>query len=156
MLPYRDTRITKVIIIVFFLAIAAYAYFEARGILYGPTISIVQGESTVHDPYVIVRGKASHIVSLMLDGQSVPVTKDGAFEIPYLLAPGTNHLFFTARDTYGGQRDQTIEIMYIPSATSSAPMPQSTTTPNNIGTKPTPHNDATSSSMSTSSATYVQ
>lgn len=115
MSPYRDSRWTKVILIIFFLIIIGYAYFELRGLLFGPTLTISSDVTTSHEQFILVAGKAERIVSLAMNGKEITVTEDGNFSEPYLLAPGLNRIAFDAKDTYGHVTSRTVEIMYVPS-----------------------------------------
>ncbi|HEV3244971.1 MAG TPA: hypothetical protein VG102_01270 [Candidatus Paceibacterota bacterium] len=127
MLPYRDSTLTKVALALFFIIIAVYAYFEARGILFGPTIQISQAVEQVTVPYIELTGTTSHISALSVNGQSVPVTEQGAFDIPYALSPGFNRIVLDASDKYGHSTEKVIEIVYTPSTT--AAVEASTSTP---------------------------
>lgn len=117
---HRDHWITKTALAVFFLLVLGYAYFEIRGLLYGPHIFITWERTVVHDPYVLISGKADHISTLTVDGVPVDVTTDGVFEIPYLLASGTNHIALDARDSYGHTTSKTVQIVYVPNASSTS------------------------------------
>src|SRR5882672_7866899 len=101
MLPYRDSKFTLIALIVFFLIAAGYAFFEARGQLFGPTISVPNEVSEMHDPYVLIQGTADRISSLSMNGKAITVSEDGAFSQPYLLAPGDNRIVLDAKDQYG-------------------------------------------------------
>jgi uncharacterized protein YfaP (DUF2135 family) len=127
MLPYRDSTLTKVALVIFFLIIVGYAYFEARGILYGPSIEVAQTAEEVSAPYIELTGTTSHIATLSINGQSVPVTEAGAFDIPYALSPGFNRIVLDASDKYGHSTEKVIEIVYTP-ATSTQPTVVATTT----------------------------
>lgn len=129
MLPYRDSRLTKIALVIFFLLIAGYAYFEARGILYGPSIDVPQTVQNVSSPYVELTGTTSHIASLMVNGQAVPVTEQGAFDIPFALSPGDNRIVLEAEDKYGHSTEKILEIVYAPSPTSTS---TSTTVPSSV------------------------
>lgn len=126
MLPYRDGRITKIILALFFVLVALYAYYEARGILFGPSINVPNEAAVVHDRFITVRGKAARIAQLTMNGKPVTVTEDGAFEEPYLLNDGYNRIVLRAEDRYGRTRESIIEVMYEPSvAGTSTPAPSS-------------------------------
>ncbi|MBI5003896.1 hypothetical protein HZC00_02280 [Candidatus Kaiserbacteria bacterium] len=134
MRPYRDSRLTQIALVIFFLAVLAYAYFEVRGLLYGPHINIDSSVATSHERYVVISGHADHIASLSVDGAPVSMTQDGTFEVPYLLASGINQITFDARDNYGHTTSKTVEIVYAPSddspdAFSSALTPATSTKP---------------------------
>ena len=119
MLPYRDSRFTVVALIAFFAIALGYALFEVRGVLLGPTIDIPAGISEVHDPYVLIQGRASRISSLSMNGKQIEVTEDGAFSQPYLLALGYNRIILDAKDSYGRSRQRVIEIMYVTSSSTA-------------------------------------
>ena len=120
MLPYRDSKLSKLALGGFFLVVIGYAYFEARGLLYGPMISIpYQTTSMTDSPYVLIQGKADRISTLSVDGQPIQVTEAGAFQEPYVLSPGVNRIVFDAKDKYGNATQKIIEVVYTPSATSS-------------------------------------
>ncbi|OGG49944.1 hypothetical protein A2763_00285 [Candidatus Kaiserbacteria bacterium RIFCSPHIGHO2_01_FULL_54_36] len=112
MLPYRDSRLTYVALGIFFLIVLGYAYYEAQGLLFGPKISVTSQVSEVHDPYVLIKGRADRIASLSMNGKMISVTESGAFEEPYLLAPGYNRIVLDAQDKYGRKRSRSIEIVY--------------------------------------------
>ena len=147
MLPYRDSRFTVIALIVFFVIAIGYAFFEARGLLFGPTIDVPAGQTVVHDPYVVIQGSAQRISSLTMNGAQIQVTEAGAFSQPYLLASGYNRIVLDAKDQYGRTRERVIEIMYIPTSTppatgsgtdstTSTSSPQATTSPSASSTTP--------------------
>ncbi len=119
MLPYRDGRITRIVLVLFFLLIVGYAYYEARGVLYGPNIQVMSGIQQVSDPFISIQGKAERIADLSMNGRPISVTEDGAFDEPYLLAPGLNRIMLDATDRYGRTTQQIIEVVYTPTASSS-------------------------------------
>jgi len=121
MLPYRDSKLTRFVLVVFFLIIIGYAYYEARGILFGPSIQISQTIQEVSNPYIELSGTTSHIATLSMNGQSIPVTEAGAFEIPFALAPGYNRIVLDATDKYGHSTEKVVQIIYTPPAASSTP-----------------------------------
>ena len=121
MLPYRDTRLTRIVLGLFFAIVALYAYFEARGLLFGPSISLPAEAMQVTDnPYILIQGQVKRIASLSVENQPVPVTQDGGFELPYVLSPGVNRIAFDAKDKYGNATEKVMQIVYTPSATSSS------------------------------------
>lgn len=120
---HRESRFTKLILIVFFLLLVAYGYFEVQGILFGPRINITSSATIVGNQYVTIRGTADHIASLSMNGQPIAVTEQGAFEQPYVLAPGDNHILFDAKDKYGRTSRRDVEIIYLaPQASSTTPI----------------------------------
>src|SRR3989344_3200409 len=114
MLPYRDSRITKYVIIGFFLVVLAYAYYEGRGLLYGPSIDVSGRVMEVSEPTVSIEGKAERIATLSMNGKMIPVTEDGAFSELYVLSPGYNRITLSASDRYGKTTERIIEVVYTP------------------------------------------
>ena len=139
MLPYRDGRITRIALGLFFVLIIGYAYFEARGVIYGPVIEVSDESHQVSEPFVSIQGKADRIASLSMDGRAISVTEDGAFNEAILLSPGLNRILLDATDRYGRHAQRVVSIVYKPdpnAATSTRKAASSTlqaasTTPQN-------------------------
>ena len=128
MLPYRDIRLTQIVLGIFFVIVVLYAYYEARGLIYGPAISIPSNLPVSHSPFITLRGKAERISLLTMNGKALSVTEDGVFEEPYLLAPGYNRIVLRAQDKYGRTRESIVGIVYQP-VSSSTSASVSTSTP---------------------------
>ncbi len=116
MLPYRDSRFIRITLIIFFVAIIAYALYEAQGFLFGPVISVPNGTVTINESFTTIRGRAERIAELRMNGKPISVTENGEFEEPFLAAPGSNRIILEARDARGRTTRKTIDIMYIPSS----------------------------------------
>ncbi len=128
MLPYRDGRITRIALILFFLLIIGYAYFEARGVLYGPSISVTSDVTKVEEPFISIQGKAERIAELSMNGRPISVTEAGAFDEPYLLSAGLNRIMLDATDRYGRKVQEIVEIVYTPTSTPSTSSGQASST----------------------------
>ena len=132
MLPYRDSKFIRIVLILFFVLAILYAIYEAQGILYGPVISVPQDTITLTEAFTLIRGRAERISELRLNGKPISVTENGEFEEPFLLAAGTNHLVLEARDARGRTAMKTLDILYTPPPTKAQPQvnvaPPSTTT----------------------------
>lgn len=157
MLPYRDTALIRTALIVFFIAVVGYGYYEARAILWGPSIAVPEKLSIVHEQVIIIRGTARHIASLSMNGNEIPVTEEGEFAHQYLLAPGYNRIVLDAEDKYGAKTQQVVEVVYDmpivptpPSATSTVPAASSTPIEPSAGTS-----SPASTPAATSSSTHV-
>lgn len=120
MLPYHDSRVTQIVLGLFFIIIILYAYYEARGLLYGPRIDVPSQVTVVHEPFVTIQGTAKRISQLTMNGKPVTVTEEGVFKEPYLLSEGYNRIALWASDKYGRTRERVVQISYIPAATTSA------------------------------------
>ncbi len=134
MLPYRSSKLTRLFLALFFVALIGYAYYELRGFISGPRIEFPSEIIQSSEKYILVQGNAERIASLRMNGADIPVTEDGAFEQPFLLAPGLNRIVFDAADKYGRTTQEVLQIVYTPSpkdapeavATSTTPLPTST------------------------------
>lgn len=131
MLPFRDSRLAKVVTAIFFIIVIGYAYYEVRGMLYGPRIALPSGTTEVSERFVTLKGTADRIATLKMNGKAITVSEDGSFAEPYLLAPGLNRVVFDAEDKYGRDTQEVLQIVYTPSGEPEEPfpLPSSTTTP---------------------------
>jgi len=114
MLPYRDSRLIRIGLAIFFLIVLGYAYYEGRALLYGPTIDVAPRVMEVSEPLITISGQAQRISSLSLNGMEISVTEEGGFSEKYVLTPGYNRLILNARDKYGKTAERVVEIMYNP------------------------------------------
>ena len=112
MLPYRDSRLTIIALGSFFVLVAFYALFEARGQIFGPDIKIARHDTLVYDAFFEISGQALRISKLTMNGHDVSVTKNGDFREAYILAPGYNLIVFDASDSYGRAAHKMLEIIY--------------------------------------------
>jgi len=127
MLPYRDSRVIRIFLGVFFLLLIGYALYEARGLLFGPVIFVPQEAVTVNEEFTIIKGRAERITELRLNGKTISVTESGEFEEPYLLARGSNRLILEARDARGRRAQKVLDIVYVPLTPSTPSTPATTT-----------------------------
>ncbi len=116
MLPYRNTRVATIAAGMFFVALAIYALFASRNILWGPSIHLSGGSDVIqsHQPTVSVRGTAERITELRINGRPIPVTEDGSFNEIVSLSPGLNRVQLDAFDKAGRETERIIQIVYTP------------------------------------------
>lgn len=130
MLPYRDSRIIVGTITTLFVLLAAYALFEARGLLFGPRIQVATGPELVREELVEIKGHVERISALYMNGSRIPVTENGDFAQPFLLSPGYNYILLDAEDRSGRKTHKRIELIYEPAAAIATTSPAaSSTTP---------------------------
>lgn len=143
MLPYRDSRITRIVLVVFFILIAAYAYYEGSGLLWGPAIEIENRVLEVSEPFITIEGKAERVAALSMNGKSIAITEDGTFSEGYVLAPGYNRITLSARDRFGKSTERAIEILYTPSTSSRSSPSDALPSESRTGQAPTASSTAT-------------
>lgn len=119
---YRTNRVAFLGLAVFFIAVLGYAYFEARNVIYGPSIALAttMPSNVVHEQMVLIRGVAKNIVEIQMNGRIISTTEDGSFKEAHLLAHGYNKILLTARDKIGRVKEQAVEIVYEPRETANA------------------------------------
>ncbi len=84
------------------LLIIAYALFQARHLISGPIITLIEPiPSTISTSTVVVHGTAENIVSLSLNGKAMFTTDSGEFKKTVTLPVGYSILTIEAIDRYG-------------------------------------------------------
>jgi hypothetical protein len=82
--------------------VIAYALFQARHLISGPIIKLLDPiPSTVATSTILVHGTAENIVSLSLDGRPIFTTDSGEFHETVTLPIGYTILTIEAVDRYG-------------------------------------------------------
>lgn len=132
---FREHRLAKIGLIIFFLLLIAYAYYEARAVIYGPQIQVPSETIMVREPYTEIRGQASYISELRLNGGMIHVTEDGKFAEELLLAPGENRLVFDAKDKFGRETQEVVIVFYKPTNDPSPPPVPAATSTEDVTTK---------------------
>ena len=139
MLPYRDSRLMRIFLAIFFLALIGYAYYEARGYLNGPRITLPQEIMRTEEQFMLLKGTTERIATLRMNGAPITVTQQGSFEEPFLLAPGLNRIVFDAEDKYGRQSQQILQVFYVaPEGLSQKPATSSPATTTSSAATSTP------------------
>lgn len=133
MLPYRHSVLTRILIGLFFVGVIGYSYYEIRGMLYGPSITLPAELVQSNEQFISITGKAERIATLRMNGTAITVTEDGAFNEPYLLSPGLNRIVFDAEDKYGNDRQEVLQVVYTP-LTPAPEEPPATSTPSATST----------------------
>jgi len=128
MLPYSESKITKTVLVIFFIILIGYGYFEARGLLFGPRIDVGTQMTVSHDQFVHIQGTTDHIASLQMNGRPISVTESGAFDEAYLLVPGSNRVVLSAKDKYGNFASKTLTIYFVQTPSAQTAPPQATST----------------------------
>ena len=126
MMPYGDSRLTRIILVTFFVLLVGYTFYEIRGLMWGPVIEIENRVLEVSDRFIAIEGFARRIATLSMNGKIIPVTEEGAFSEGYVLTPGYNRVVLEARDRYGNSTERSIELVFTPEANSNN---MSTSTP---------------------------
>ncbi|MCX6790371.1 MAG: hypothetical protein NTV60_02470 [Candidatus Kaiserbacteria bacterium] len=94
---------TRYLIALVLFILIGYGLFEAWPLLAGPSLSVEspQNEQTFPDGIVPIKGKASRIALLTLNGIGVLHDKEGVFSGALTFPQGESILTFVATDRFG-------------------------------------------------------
>jgi len=93
-----------------------YLYLQAYSLITGPTLllnSPASGE-TLQESLITVSGTAQHISFLTLNGAPIYADNAGRFSEQLLLSEGYTIMTILAKDRFGRERSQNIELLYTP------------------------------------------
>lgn len=109
-------KVLRLLAMVILVTAVLYGAYEARLLFMGPRISIEAPSRpiTVTEPYITIKGSASHLTTLSMNGRQIPITENGSFEESIALLPGYNKVVFSASDKNGATENKTIELLYVP------------------------------------------
>lgn len=101
------------VVLVTFLTISTYAYYEAGSLIKGPMIVVdyPQNGITVDSESINVSGTANNVSYINLNGRPIYTDSKGKFSEKIILSKGYNSLFIKAEDRMGKEKEETLEIM---------------------------------------------
>ena len=108
------SKLKIIVVFVFFLLIALYAFWGSRDIIYGVKIrnvNIADG-GTVTDSVMKVTGTAKNAIKLILDGREISIDQAGNFNETIALFPGYNIINIRAQDKFGYVDEKNYKLMY--------------------------------------------
>jgi|SRR5581483_11239208 len=94
--------------------IVGYGAFRAKDLVAGPQISILSpaNGSSVTNSAVVIKGTASNISFLTLNGNKIFTDESGSYSEKVLLSPGYNVITIEARDRFGRTKEKTLQLTY--------------------------------------------
>lgn len=103
-----------VFVVIVMVSILAYALFQARTLIHGPTLTVTSPKNgaTMSQSFVEIAGTAGNISEIELNGRDITVDENGAFREPLLLGKGYTILTLKARDRFGREVQSTLELIY--------------------------------------------
>jgi len=95
--------LVRILVIVIVVGALGYGLLKAAPFLAGPAITLTSPDDGARAPegIVIVSGVASRAESLLVNGRTVLMHEDGAFETTLVLPRGSAILSITATDRFG-------------------------------------------------------
>lgn len=124
----RSTLIAAIIVVT---ALGAYSLFQAREMIEGPKVVVdtPQNGSTLTDPLLVLKGHASNISAISLNGRDIYINDAGQWSEQVLLAEGYNTIMIEAQNKFGKRIEQRLEYIYTGTGTASP-------APDNLSTSP--------------------
>ncbi len=113
-----DCKAKKIVIAIFLILLGgfltSYGYYQARDLIYGPTVSILSPKNgeTLLEPLAKITGKASNISYISLDDRPIYIDSEGKFREEFLLANGYNAIKIEVKDKFGRTKEKVIEVVY--------------------------------------------
>lgn len=102
------------------LILLAYLTYQARFLILGPQITLVENEtSPTSAQTVVLEGAAENITHMTLNGRPIFTDQEGAFRETLVLSEGYNLITIVAKDRYGRERSVTHEYVHTDSDASS-------------------------------------
>jgi hypothetical protein len=115
MISERFKKILKITVIpLLSIFIIFYAYYQSRNYLSGPRVNILEPQSgfVSSNEIITIRGKASNIAFINLNGTQIFVNKEGIFSQSLALSNGSNTFKISARDRFGRYKETLVEVFY--------------------------------------------
>jgi hypothetical protein len=97
--------------------LVAYGLFNARNLIFGPSIEIwspVTKELNTNENIITIKGNVKNATFLRVNGRAMTVDVDGNFSEKLLLTPGFNVINIQAVDRFKKEEGETIKIFYEP------------------------------------------
>lgn len=95
-----------------FVIILAYAVWNGRNLILGPSLKVLSpfpGEEISGNP-VTVRGLAKNVSFISLNNKQIFVDKSGHFSEEVLLLPGINIIHINGKDRFGKEKVLSLEL----------------------------------------------
>lgn len=106
-----------VLIVVACTLIGLYILYQARFLIGGPQLYLIDEPDSVQNSQLVhLRGKASNISSINLNGRQIFTDKTGYFDEALLLENGYNVTTIQATDRYGRKQSIVKQFVYTPTS----------------------------------------
>lgn len=108
-----ELRPKHVILVILLLVLGLYTLFQARFLVFGPSITIethANGEM-VESPVVTIGGRGENVAWLSLNGRQIFMDEDGYWSEKLIVSTGTSIMTIEARDRFGRQTAKSISII---------------------------------------------
>jgi hypothetical protein len=95
------------------LAIAAFAMSRSLNYARGPEISIIEpaNGATINSPTVIIRGMATRVNKIALNGNPISMDEQGNWNETVVIFSGLNKITVSATDRFGRSIEKTLDLV---------------------------------------------
>jgi len=110
----KGFNIRRFVIILSVVLLVSYGIFNARNLIFGPTIEIYSPaqNTETRENLITIKGKAKNITFLSLNSKPIFVDMEGLFEEKLLLSPGSNIIEIRAKDRFKNEVLKTLKVYY--------------------------------------------
>ena len=112
----RETKfyLKAIIIILFLIALFGYGVFEVWNYATGPKLTILSPKNgiAVSESLITITGQGKNISEITLNDRPITVDETGHFSEKILLSYGYNVLELKAKDRFGKETVQELQIVY--------------------------------------------
>lgn len=113
-LNYKEgSNLKRAIAIIAIVLVVSYGIWNARNIIFGPSIEIwspLVSETT--ENLLVIKGQAKNIAYLSINERPIYIDTEGRFEDRLLLAPGFNIIRLYGRDRFKQETTEEFKIYY--------------------------------------------
>ena len=108
-------KLVRIIILcLFFLGIAVFAFINSRELIFGvqiKNVNIVDGAKMTKSDLDIT-GVAKNAIEVTLNGREISIDRAGNFNETIILSSGYNIVTIKARDKFGNDDEKNYQLMY--------------------------------------------
>ncbi|MBX4189244.1 hypothetical protein KW785_01450 [Candidatus Parcubacteria bacterium] len=103
----------KAIFITFAVLLLLYFLFQARLLIFGPRLSVLEPleNQALKSPVVTISGQARNAVLLTLDDRQIYTDKEGLWHDKLIASPGLNIIKLVATDRFGRKTEKLIRVV---------------------------------------------
>lgn len=102
------------LIVLLFLIFIGYTYYQAKNLIDGPIITVENpkdGSSSTQSP-ITIKGIAKNTSFIFIDDRPIYIDEQGNFSERILLLKGYNVIEIKARDKFGKEKKEVLEVVY--------------------------------------------
>jgi len=116
-MSYKKHTITARSLCIALIAIGIFVLIgtNMKDLLFGAPLSVTAAEdgATLTESYLPVEGNARHAKSVLLNGRSIAIDRDGNFSDSVILSPGYNEVAVAVEDKFGNAKTKVYHLVVL-------------------------------------------